>query len=393
MSFSVDETLLVKCLRQVHPNCREILVKKYDCEPCAMTPGTNYTSDIFDVSVEFECDGRRLTEFMIFKVPYVHKLYKRMLRVGVNEKETHMYTVIVPKLMEISATLSALPKHYLLTESHVLVLENLTRSGYRLADKHLWNVDECAVLLEELAKLHAASVKLRQQHPSTLEPASIVTLFREDVVVPTVDTVYPYLMAILKAEDTSVSVLRKLARYKEQINHVSIYEMAHRVRDFSVLVHGNLKANNVLLKYDDSGRPIAAKILDYQTYLWKSPIFDLFYFFLLVVDCDVLERHGDQLIDSYLATLNDGLSSLSCECAYSKNEYDVDVEGSKLFQVFTLLFSSVLIIQECIPGLILCGDLMRVPSQEDVENIRKNKLFDGRFLKWFRYFEKRRYFD
>lgn len=392
MSFSVDETLLVKCLRRAHPDCGELLVKRYDCEPCAITPGSNYTSDIFDVRVQYECNGRAQTEFMIFKVPYVHKLYKRMRRVGVYEKESHMYTSIVPKLLEIRP-LPALPRHYLLTESHVLVLENLTRSGYRLVDERPWNVDECLVLLRALAQFHATSVKLRQQHPLALEPAAIMTLFREDVVVPTVDTVYPYLVAIFEAENVDQSVLRKLADYKQHINHVSIYEISHRECDFRVLIHGNLKSNNVLLKYDDSGSPIAAKILDYQTYLWKPPIFDLMYFFLLTVDSDVFESHADQLIDSYLATLNECLSDLSCGCSYSRSDYEVDLEGSRLYQVFTLLFSSILIIRKCIPGLILYGDPSHVPSREEVENIRKHKLFDERVLKWFRYFEKRHYFE
>lgn len=390
MSFSVDEILLVKCLRQAYPNSGEILIKKFDYKPSAITPGSNYTSEIFSVSVEFECDGKLQEEFIIFKVPYIHKLYKQMKKAGFYEKENHMYSSIIPKLQEISS-LSMLPKHYMITELHVLALEDLTKRGYLLKDEVQWNLKQSVLLLSELAKFHAASVKLHQKNPSLLKPASGATLFREDVVVAIKNRVYPYLMPILKAEKVNERVIQKFAEYNHQIDHKSIFEIANRLRQFQVLNHGNLKSNNLLLKYE-SGRPVSIKIIDYQTYFWHSPIFDLLFFFILVIDYDVFEQHNDELIDMYLNTLNDNLQNVGCNCTYLKEAYNADFEGSKFFAMFTLLFSSMKVIRKCIPKF-LHGDPANEPSQEDVETIRKSELFDSRFSKWFRYFQKRGYFD
>lgn len=389
MSFSVDEPLLVKCLRRANPKSNEILIKKYEHKPYSITPGSNYTSEIYSVFVEFECDGKTQEEYMVFKVPYVHRLYNQMQKAGVYEKENYMYNTIVPKLTEIS-TLSMLPKHYYITESQVLVLEDLTKGGYFLKDQTQWDLEPSILLLNELAKFHGASVKLYQLHPSVLEPASTVTLFREDVVVAIKNRVYPYLLEILKAENICPRVLEKFAEYKEKIDYNSIYSI-NRAQDFRVLNHGNLKSNNLLLKNNPDGSD-SLKIIDYQTYFWHSPIFDLLYFVILTVDCDVFEKHQDKLIDQYLATLNVSLSNLKCECTYSRGAYEVDLQSSKLYQIFTLLFSSVLVIRECIPGF-LHGDPLNLPSHQEVESIRKDEVFEGRFLKWFRYFQTKGYFD
>lgn len=390
MSFSVDEPLLVKCLRRANPRSSEVLIKRYDYKPYSITPGSNYTSEIYSVFVEFECDGTIQEEYMVFKVPYVHRLYNQMQKAGVYERENYMYNTIVPKLMEISS-LSMLPKHYCITESQVLVLEDLTKGGYFLKDQVQWDLEPSVLLLKELAKFHAASVKLHQLHPSVLEPASTATLFREDVVIAIKNRVYPYLMEILKAENVNVRVLQKFAEYKEKIDYNSIYQIPDRVQNFGVLNHGNLKSNNLLLKNNPSGSD-SLKIIDYQTYFWDSPIFDLLYFVILTVDCDIFDKYQDKLIDQYLATLNDSLSNLKCECTYSREAYEVDLKGSKLYQIFTLLFSNVLVIRECIPGF-LHGDPLSVPSHQEIESIRKDEVFEVRFLKWFRYLEKRGYFD
>lgn len=390
MSFSVDETLLIKCLHRANPKSSEILIKEYDYKPYSITPGSNYTSEIYSVFVEFECDGKTQEEFMVFKVPYVHKLYNQMQKAGVYEKENYMYNTIVPKLMEI-ASLSMLPKHYYVTESQILVLEDLTKAGYILEDQKQWKLEPSVLLLNELAKFHAASVKLRQLHPSVLEPAPTPTLFREEVVVAIKNRVYPYLVEILKAENMDQRVLEKFAEYKEKIDFNSICQIPNRKHNFGVLNHGNLKSNNLLLKKNFSGLN-SLKIIDYQTYFWDSPIFDFLYFFILNVDCDVFEKHQDKLIEQYLATLNDSLSNLKCDLAYSKEAFEVDLENSKLYQVFTLLFSSVLVIRECIPGF-LHGDPLSVPSPQDIDKICKDELFNGRFVKWFRYFHKLGYFN
>lgn len=390
MSFTVDETLLLTCLRRRNPEADGIRIKKYECKQRTFKAGSNYTSNIFGISVEYECDGNLVTEFMVAKVPYLSKMYAYSKISGLYYKETFMYENIIPKLMNLS-TLSAVPKHYFTTESDVLLLEDLTKQGYFLADEMPWNFERSVLLLEELAKFHAASVKLNLEDPAVVKKASRVTFFTDDFVAKSMNCVYPRLVACLQAEEVDPSVLENFASYEEKINEGDIWLISDRVCNFNALVHGNLKANNILLK-NDGNKLVSAKIVDYQTCVWNSPALDLLYFYIVTVGCDTFEMHSHEFLDSYLTSLNESLLNAGCDCTYTKEDYYADVAGSRLYQVFVLLFLGLYDVIEAIPGFHFTN-YSEVFGPDEVETIRLNEMFRCRFLKWFRYFEKQGYFS
>lgn len=264
---------MITCLRRANPNCDKISITTYDCKPFMVKCGSSLTSDIFSVSVEYECDGHSLTEFFVCKVPYLRQFYATVKEVGYYDKEMYMYETVIPKLMDISP-LSVVPRYYFTAQSDVLVLEDLSKRGYFLADQVLWNFEQSVLLLEELARFHAASVKLHQENPAMVEAASRVTLFREGLIARALKCVYPRLLAYLQVENVSCLVLQNFANYEEKINEDGIWMICNRVCDFNALIHCNLKANNVLLK-NNGEKPVSVKILDYQTCVWHSPALDL----------------------------------------------------------------------------------------------------------------------
>ncbi|KAK7571138.1 hypothetical protein V9T40_014742 [Parthenolecanium corni] len=391
MSFNVDETLLLACLRRGNPKADQIAIKKYDCKPRTFKDGSSYTSNMFSVSVEYECDGKLFTQFMVCKVPYLCELYASCRKAGFYDKETIMYETVIPKLMEI-LPLSTVPKHYFTTESDVLMLEDLTEQGYCLADQVQWNLERCVLLLEQLARFHAASVKLNREDAAVVEVASRVTFLTDEVITKFMKCVYPYLLASLQAEKVDSSVLLNFASYEKKINEGNIWAISKRVNDFNALIHGNLKANNIFLK-NESNRSVAVKLVDYQTCMWNSPALDLLYFYLVTVDCDVFQKHQHEFLDRYLSSLNESLRSAGCDCTYTKDEYYADLAGSRLYQVCVLLFLGLYDVIEAIPGFHFTKNYPEVPSPVDLEKIRLNRTFRCRFLKWFRYFEKRGYFS
>lgn len=353
--------------------------------------GSSFTSDIFSVSVEYKCDGHSLTEFLVCKVPYLRQFYASMKEVGYYDQETYMYETVIPKLMEISP-LSVTPKHYITTKSDVLVLEDLTKQGYYLADQVLWNFNQSVLLLEELARFHAASVKLHLENPAIVEAASRVTLFRKSLIARTMKCVYPRLLACLQAEKVDPLVLESFASYEQEINEGDIWTICNRVCDFKALNHCNLKANNILLK-NDGDTPVSVKILDYQTCVWNSPAFDLLLFFVVTVDCDVFQKHSHEFVDCYLTSLNERLLNLGCDCTYTKDDYLADVAGSRLYQVFVLLFAGLFDLREALPGFFFGENFPEVPSADEIEKIRHSERFSCRFSKWFSHFQSLGYFD
>lgn len=274
MSFIVDEGLLLKCLRIANPNGK-ISVKTFECHQLTLPLGNTFTSELFRVSVKYECDGSHREEFLVFKVPYVHKCFEFLKNSGVYDKETYMYSVVLPTLMEITP-LSVVPRHLYTTESHVglLVLEDLSKQGYFLEGETFWNFEQCLLLVEGLAKFHAASVKLNQVQPTLLEAASAETFFSKHLLCNTMKVTYPYYLAALSAKGVNSRVIENFARYEEQINQSDICRVSNRVRDFCALLHGDLKASNLLLKNDDWEQPVSVKIIDYQMCRWNSPVLD-----------------------------------------------------------------------------------------------------------------------
>jgi len=77
------------------------------------------------------------------------------------------------------------------------------------------------------------------------------------------------------------------------------------VEPFAVLCHGDFNRNNLLFRYDDSGRPVDALVYDMATFRYGSPALDLSFFLYLNADRRIRDDHWDALMDTYCAALAD----------------------------------------------------------------------------------------
>lgn len=111
------------------------------------------------------------------------------------------------------------------------------------------------------------------------------------------------------------------------------------------------------------------------------------------MDCDVFEKHSHDFLDRYLSSLNDCLLNVGCDRTYTKDEYFADQAGSRLDQVFVLLFVGLFDLRKVLPGFYFGENFSEVPSADEVEKIRQSEMFRREFLKWFGYFNKLGYFD
>lgn len=118
---------------------------------------------------------------------------------------------------------------------------------------------------------------------------------------------------------------------------------------------------------------------------------DLIFFSMVTMDYAVYEERYDQLLGVYLDMLNETLQRVSCSgVAYTRQDYEADMEASKLFQVYTLVWGGFLDLREAIPGFDYHKIIRR--EEEELEKVRKNEMFQSRFMKWFRNFERRGFF-
>jgi thiamine kinase-like enzyme len=79
---------------------------------------------------------------------------------------------------------------------------------------------------------------------------------------------------------------------------------------FRVLNHGDDWLNNIMLKSDENGNWIDAKLIDFQMSFMGSPASDLWYFLVSSIADDVKVEHFDALLFFYHNELVDSLNQL-----------------------------------------------------------------------------------
>ena len=98
------------------------------------------------------------------------------------------------------------------------------------------------------------------------------------------------------------------------------FEQDEQVR-MGVLGHGCLDLRNIVFQYDDvSGRPIAAKFLDFSTLTVASPVLDITYFLHSSVVPELASHHHSLLLQIYHR------SHLEAVKSFGMHGYEIELE-------------------------------------------------------------------
>lgn len=95
-----------------------------------------------------------------------------------------------------------------------------------------------------------------------------------------------------------------------------------------VVNHGDTWTNNLLFKYDDSGRPVHVTLIDFQVCRYTSPAMDIQYFLFTSVRDDVIDSRVSDLLDAYLGALNKQLEELGSTQRLSRRELERELHVS-----------------------------------------------------------------
>lgn len=202
----------------------------------------------------------------------------------------------------------------------MIVLEDLNKLGFSLANrKQRLNYDETKLLLEKLAKFHAASAVLYENDPELLQ-YYMQGPFSGDELTP----IHFFFMASMQETIRTVENTPELSQYADQLKSFSetVIErmktiLSRKPTDkIQVLNHGDMWINNVLFTSDRKN----AVLVDFQESFYGSPGVDLNHLFYTSADFEVHEKHLDDLLESYTDTLAMTLKKLN----YKKKIPSVD---------------------------------------------------------------------
>lgn len=225
--------------------------------------GDNYVSDVSSVKVTYELDGQTQEVSYIVKLnPCRNAESSRECDTAFSQNEAGFYLDIVTEmnsiLRDIGFTELKVPKCFhvdLEKYKEVIFLEDLRVQGFKMTDR-IQGLDEAHVrlVLEELAKFHAASFLMQVKAPEVDLAARY----------PFLQRCWPYVfknnalaLALFEGNlNYCRKLLLKVGGYERAIkwidsvlpNLVDVIDEKMRSSKFKVVCHGDLWSNNTLFR-------------------------------------------------------------------------------------------------------------------------------------------------
>ncbi|XP_037783235.1 LOW QUALITY PROTEIN: uncharacterized protein LOC119579470 [Penaeus monodon] len=206
-------------------------------------------------------------------------------------KEHEFYTKLLPELNGVLAEAGLnplrIPKFYHYSKSEereIIMLEDLTARGFRMADrKKGLDVAHAVLVLQELARIHASSVLLQQKHPDEelrVRHKFLALDWTKNSKIPRED-----ISAAISGDLLTAAGIAENSKGYEDVGRwlreleprgVDVFDEQLETRPpFAMLGHGDCWTNNFVFRYDDDGHPIEVMLLDLQLCRQGSPALDL----------------------------------------------------------------------------------------------------------------------
>jgi hypothetical protein len=360
----------------------------------AVGKGDNYTSTIYRVAVEFKrCKEKEETEnagLIIKGLPTEEIVAKFMIEWKAFEKETAMYHITMPAMFKIlqqnaqgRKVQHLTPFCYKISGPHTLILEDLMILGFKVANRqNRLDLPHCTLVLNSLAKFHAASVALRDKNPHSMDDY-VERLYVEK----NRDLMLRLTTSNINALANVVEKWPGFEKYGEKLRRIipTFWDRVTEIvkppsNSLCVLNHGDLWVCNMMFHYDpETEIPDQVRFFDLQLPRYSSPALDLQYFMHTSSNEHVRTEYTENLLEVYHTELRETLLALGCDHhVYTLEQLKKDYEDRLLFGLFTAVSLIPIVLADP-------ADAYEMENLvEDGRNLDLNKLekaFSGRRYK------------
>lgn len=299
-----------------------------------------YTSTVTQVTMQYDQEGKRHEKNLALKIPINDdsSVIRCLKSMNFYARENYVYQVLIPEMRNLLDD-PIIPRCYHITDSAIIVMENLLSQGYESGMRRQFlNLQQSFRILEAMSQFHAVSHTVCQAIPSLLDDVLLET----SIIIVMKDR-------IMEGRELS---LRKLLHMKnashlvEKLNAAMEYlrrnelgpKLDHSNFKFNVLNHGDFRITNLMLKFSSEDRQVEQmKLIDFQTCKWTTPALDLVYFFISSVQVDVIHDHFEALTNWYLKCLNEKLGKLNCADTYDKEDFTSDFQTLAFFHLLNII--------------------------------------------------------
>uniref|UniRef100_A0A6P7G6H9 Uncharacterized protein LOC114334274 n=1 Tax=Diabrotica virgifera virgifera TaxID=50390 RepID=A0A6P7G6H9_DIAVI len=279
--------------------------------------GENYTSDIFRTTITFRKNRGDVELLSVIVKCNSADGSKRTLAEVWNlfDKEVEMYKTTLPvihSLLKEESTISSNCYYTSLTPHALIIMEDLSESGYNMLSRQLgFNLEISIKVMEKMAKLHAGSILAYKKNPGVMKSYSTgLHNDADELVRKWVKNGFSALADACLTWPGFEQYGQKLKMLGDQAMERGFQASKRKPGGFHVLNHGDTWVNNILIKFGLDKSVADVKFIDFQMAIFTSPAIDLHFYISSSPDTNVKLDHLDLLLDIYYSHLIVNLSRL-----------------------------------------------------------------------------------
>ncbi|XP_003706466.2 uncharacterized protein LOC100880729 [Megachile rotundata] len=346
-----DTELKEVVLRDIESVLREkldnqIIVENYTTKPL-LPPGENYGSSIFSVHVELtnKKTGKNEELHLIAKMVPPTEFQKRLFNSSRTFiKEIFMYDNIVPTYNKLelecgfreSELFDILPKFYGsrlssrpdadFDDDAVILMENLKIKGYYTGERTKgYDLEHATATVKTLARFHALGIATKQKKPGMFEVFKMYAkcLPGEDIG----GSAFKSILIKIKNDPEMSPYFERCFKILSEVTADNIWTDSYQ-EPWTSIIHSDFWVNNVMFHRNNKGVLDSVKFVDFQMYLYASPLRDLIFFLYSSVDLEVTDEQIDDLMDLYYDSFVNTLSKMGCNTdAFTKEEFKKKIDN------------------------------------------------------------------
>ncbi|KYN07305.1 PREDICTED: uncharacterized protein LOC108781148 isoform X2 [Cyphomyrmex costatus] len=335
-----------------------LIVVRYTTENL-LQPGENYGSTIFSVHAVIKRNDEAEEEdlYLIAKMPPPTEFQRQIFDTPFTfKKEIFMYEDIVPYYQKLEEEMGLkenevfdiLPKYYKsrlslspnveFDDNAVILMENLRARGYYNSNRATGcDLEHSRVAIRALARFHALGMATKYKRPEYFE----VLKERSKCVEIKTEDFEHFREDMLKriAEDPELSVY--VDRCDTAIRDSFKYGFWTMTPDepWSTIIHADFWVNNIMFHRDENDHVDDIKFVDFQNYLFFSPMRELVFFLFSSTEVVSSEDHIEELIDLYHETFIAVLNRMGCNTEpFTREKFDAKLLTDARLESMHLFF-------------------------------------------------------
>lgn len=187
------------------------------------------------------------------------------------------------------------------------------------------DVNYAKIALKSLARYHALGVALKHSDPDFFKRA-----------VSHAKIVGLNLTFMDSALQSSLKIFEETSEFKKHLAAIrTSFSNALGGKTFSsspeepwaTITHGDSWVNNILFHKNDEGQVDDVKFVDFQLYVYNSPLKDISYFFCGSLDDNTVSNHFDELLNVHYESYINTLKRMGCSTEpYSRQSFDAELK-------------------------------------------------------------------